>query len=116
MSLSTQLVKNLLTSVCSQDLGNELVTAVNTASGLAALSSHAVVGVIVATNVSQTVDFGVLAVGDVVVYVPAAAGTTHFVTVATAGTLGEAAVVGGLYIALRSTVAMKAAAISRQVF
>jgi hypothetical protein len=116
MSLSTQLVKNLLTSVCSQDLGNELVTATNLGLGLSDLSSHAIVGVIVATNVSQTVDFGVLAVGDIVVYVPAAAGTTHFVTVATAGTLGEAAVVGDLYIALRSLTAMKAAAVSSQVF
>jgi hypothetical protein len=116
MSLSTQLVKNLLSSVCSQDLGNELVTGVNLGVAHSDLSSHAIVGVIVATNVSQTVDFAVLAVGDRVVYIPAAAGNAHFVTVGTAGTLGEAAVVGGLYVALRSMTAAKAAAVSHQVF
>ena len=116
MALSTQLVKNLLTCVCSQDLGNELVTAVNLGKGLSDQAGATVAAVIVATNVSQTVDFGALAVGDRVVYIPAAAGNAHFVTVATAGTLGEAAVVGGLYVALRSTAAMRAAAVSAQVF
>tara|TARA_R100000406_G_scaffold33109_2_gene21683 strand:+ start:247 stop:564 length:318 start_codon:yes stop_codon:yes gene_type:complete len=55
---------------------------------------------IIATNVSQTVDFGSLKVGDIVVVVKPALGTARFVTVSTAGDLGIAAVVGQLYIVL----------------
>lgn len=66
------------------------------------MGSHYVAALIVATNVSQTIDFAQLAAADKVVVVPAAAGNSHFVTVATAGTLGEAAVVGSLYIVLRA--------------
>ena len=43
-----------------------------------------------------------LRVGDQVVVVPASAVNSHFVTVATAGTLPEAAVVGSLYVVLRA--------------
>jgi len=56
---------------------------------------------IIATNVSQTVDFPSLKVGDHVVRIPAVAGGSQFVTVATVGTLGIAAVVGDMYIVLR---------------
>ena len=66
------------------------------------MGSHYCAALIVATATSQTTDFGALAVGDRVVVIPAAAGNSHFVTVTTAGTLGEAAVVGSLYIALRA--------------
>jgi hypothetical protein len=67
-----------------------------------ALLSHFVVMAKLATNVSQTVDFAALAVGDIVVQVAATPGNPAFMTVATAGTLPVAAVVGDLYIALRA--------------
>jgi hypothetical protein len=70
----------------------------------ALLVSHYVVMCKVATNVSQTVDFAALAVGDKVVHIPAVAGNADFTTCATAGTLAVAAVVGDLYIALRAKV------------
>lgn len=56
---------------------------------------------IIATNVSQTIDFPSLKVGDHVLIFRSAAGTTQFLTVVTAGDLGIAAVVGQLYIVLR---------------
>jgi len=65
------------------------------------LGSH-VQDAIVATSVSTTTDFGGLLVGDLLVQIPAAAGTTVFETVVTAGTKPSAAVVGDLYIVLRS--------------
>jgi len=52
---------------------------------------------IIATNVSSTIDFGALQVGDIVIHVPAVAGNSAFTVVATAGTLAVAAVVGDLY-------------------
>ena len=57
---------------------------------------------IVASHVSPTTDLGTLQAGDKVLVIPAAAGNCHFVTVATAGTLPEAAVVGSLYVVLRA--------------
>jgi len=95
MALSQDAVKRLMVGLASADAGNEVASAINR--GLAAL--------IVATSVSQTVDFAALQVGDKVVVVPAAAGNCHFVTVATAGNLGEAAVIGSLYVVLRSPAA-----------
>jgi len=56
---------------------------------------------IIATNVSQTVDFGSLKVGDHIVIILPAAGSAQFVTCAVGGDLGQAAVVGQLYIVLR---------------
>jgi len=55
---------------------------------------------IIATNVSQTVDFGSLKVGDIVVVVKPALGEAQFVSITTAGDLGQAAIVGDLYIVL----------------
>lgn len=57
--------------------------------------------VIVATSISPTTDFGALAAGDKVLVLPAAAGNSSFVTVATDGTLPVPAVVGSLYVVLR---------------
>jgi hypothetical protein len=71
-------------------------------SDIKALLSHFVVAAIVATNVSQTVDFAALVVGDKVIHVPAVAGNSDFSIVATAGTLPAAAVVGDLYVVLRA--------------
>ena len=55
---------------------------------------------IIATNVSQTVDFGSLKVGDIVVVVKPALAEAQFVSITTAGDLGQAAIVGNLYIVL----------------
>lgn len=67
------------------------------------MGSHYIAAAITATAVSQTTDFGALAVGDLVVMIPATAGNADFIgPVATAGTLGQAAVIGNLYIALRA--------------
>lgn len=71
-------------------------------SDIKSLLSHFVIAAIVATNVSQTVDFAALAVGDIVLHLPAVAGNSDFSVVATAGTLPAAAVVGDLYVALRA--------------
>jgi hypothetical protein len=67
-----------------------------------------VANVIVATNVSTTINFGSLQVGDRIIVVPVAdtppAGTTgtYYLTCATAGTLPAAAVVDNLYVVLRA--------------
>lgn len=53
--------------------------------------------VIIATNVSQTIDFGNLEVGDTVL-IGLAAGGVEWTTIAVAGDLGQAAVVGQLYV------------------
>lgn len=101
MAISSTLTKQLQIAVCSQSQGNTLADLINKGEA-AGLASHIVANVIVATNVSQTIDFASLAVGDKVVVIPAAAGNSNFVTVAVAGTLGQAAVVGSLYIVLRA--------------
>lgn len=70
---------------------------------ITALGSHRIAAMIVATSTSQTTDFGALAVGDLVVMIPATAGNADFIgPIATAGTLGQAAVVGNLYMAFRA--------------
>lgn len=102
MALSEKLVKRLQHAVTDQTLGNQLADAVNAGQAASAQLSHLIAAVIVATNVSQTVDFGALEVGDKVLHIPAVAGNSDFVTVATAGTLGVAAVVGDLYVVLRA--------------
>lgn len=99
MALSTQFVKNIMSAVVSQELGNLVADGVN--AGL--LASHVIANVITATNVSTTIDFvGKLSVGDKVVMIPAVAGNSIFYTVATAGTLPAAAVVGNLYVVIRA--------------
>jgi len=105
MALVNQAVKNIMSAVGSQEFGNLVVDGVN--AGL--LASHVIANVIVATNVSTTVDFaGKLAVGDKVIAIPAVAGNSIFYTVATAGTLPAAAVVGTLYVVIRARVAASA--------
>ena len=67
------------------------------------MGSHFIAAMIVATSTSQTVDFGALAVGDLVVMIPATAGNADFIgPIATAGNLGQAAVIGNLYMAFRA--------------
>lgn len=99
MALSNQAVKNLMSAVTSQEFGNLIADGVN--AGL--LASHVLAGAIVATNASQTVDFGSLAVGDIVVQIPLTTpGSTAYHVVATAGTLPVAAVVTSLYLVIRA--------------
>lgn len=87
---------------------NILVDAINAITTKETNYPLSIAGMIVATSTSTTTDFGTLAVGDKVIVVPVPAGTpasttgTYFLTVATAGTLPAAAVVGSLYIVIRS--------------
>ncbi len=81
---------------------NPIVDAVNTLNARVETYPLVVAGAIVATATSQTTDFGSLLVGDKVAMIPATAGNADFITIATAGDLGQAAVVGNLYIVLRS--------------
>lgn len=99
MALSNQAVKNIMSAVVSQEIGNSVADGIN--AGL--LASHVIANVIVATNVSTTIDFaGKLAVADKVIMIPAVAGNSIFYTVATAGTLPAAAIVGNLYVVIRA--------------
>lgn len=104
MALSADAVKRLMIGLASADAGNEVANAVQAGAAVAAQSPVCVVAAIVATAVSQTTDFGVLKVGDKVAMIPATAGNADFITVAVAGDLGQAAVVGNLYLVLRPLV------------
>ena len=55
----------------------------------------------IGTNVSQTIDFTNLKVGDHIVRILPVAGGAVFVTCSVAGDLGVAAVVGALYVVCR---------------
>lgn len=66
------------------------------------LYSKRIAGTIVATSTSTTTNFSSLIVGDIIVVIPATAGNSIFLTCATAGTLPAAAVVGSLYIVIRT--------------
>lgn len=92
--LSLQTVQEILTSLGNQNDGRELVSAINN-------SAWGIPAAIVAAHVSTTTDFAALAVGDLVVHIPAAAGNSIFYSVVTKGTLPAAAVVGDLYIVCR---------------
>ena len=80
----------------------------NTVNSITNTVNFVVANVIVATNVSTTIDFGSLVVGDRIIVVPVAdtppADTTgtYYLTCATAGTLPAAAVVDNLYVVLRA--------------
>ncbi len=102
MALTPQTVTALLVGTASKTAGNEIASALNQGLAAAAQDLYVQPALIVATSVSPTVNFGALTVGDVVVHIPAVAGNSNFLTVATAGTLPAAAVVGDLYIVIRS--------------
>lgn len=101
-ALAENTVKSLILALTDAGRGNEVAVKLNQIDVLAGLTTRTIAATIIATNVSQTIDFGSLIVGDHVVIVPAAAGNAQFVTIATAGTLGQAAVVGSLYVVLRT--------------
>lgn len=102
MALSATTVKNLIVALANQPNANELASAVNDGDAVSAATGLTVAAAITATATSTTTNFGALLVGDLVIAVPAAAGNTIFYTVATAGTLPAAAVVGSLYVVLRA--------------
>jgi hypothetical protein len=105
MSLSSDTSKRIFEAVTDQvKAGPEIVDAINQSEALVAQAAASQAAVIVATSTSQTTNFGALAVGDKVVHIPASAGNAAFYSVATAGTLPVAAVVGDLYIAIRALV------------
>lgn len=94
MILSTKTKRVLEVALANRAAKNEV---------LGALGSHAVAAVVIATSTSQTTDFGALKAGDIVVRVKAGAtGGALFDTVLVDGTNPSAAVVGDLYVALRS--------------
>lgn len=93
--ISAKTAARLLTALASQDSGNEVLSQLNNA-------AFALPAVIVAAHVSTTTDFAALAIGDLVVHIPATAGSASFSKVIASGTLPAAAVVGDLYIAIRS--------------
>lgn len=115
--LTTQTVKNLMSAVLGQTEGNDVATKLNQADALAEGVTHKFVSLIIATNVSQTIDFGILRVGDQVMMIPATAGSADQIgPIAVAGNLGQAAVVGNAYLVFRSVVTPLAAAVTSEKF
>jgi len=104
-TISSDTNTRLSIALTKSDAGNEVANALNNALAQSSQNPWCLPAVIVATNVSQTIDFGALAVGDLVVHIPASAGNAQKLVISTAGTLGVAAVVGDLYIVLRAFVA-----------
>lgn len=111
MALSNSTARALLQAVASQPAGNEIATLLNNIDAIDGQSNFTLANVIVATNVSTTIDFGSLVVGDKVVMIPAVAGNSIFYTVAVAGTLPAAAIVGNLYLVMRAVVYPSASAV-----
>lgn len=109
--LSDNLVKRLMHALTDQTLAKELVDAVNQHDAHLTQSAKMVIAAIVATNVSQTIDFAALKIGDQVLMIPATAGNADLITITVAGDLGQAAVVGNIYVVLRAFVAPAASAV-----
>lgn len=118
MPLSSDIVKQLAIALTSADSANDMADVINESQAVSALSAPArvIAAAIVATATSTTTDFGELVVGDLVGILPATAGNAQFVTVAVAGTLPQAAVVGSLYLALRVPAAAAAVPASNVKF
>ncbi len=102
MALSTSAVRNLIVALANQPNANEVASAINNGAAVSAATGLSIPAAIIATATSPTTDFAALAVGDLVVVIPATAGNAIFYTVATAGTLPVDAVVGRLYVVLRA--------------
>jgi hypothetical protein len=111
MAISNSTAQRLIVGLASQSAGNEVATLLNNIDVFDQQSSHSIASLIVATAVSPTTDFGALRVGDRVVMIPAVAGNSIFYTVATAGTLPAAAIVGNMYIVLRAIVLPSASSV-----
>lgn len=105
-TLSTKAIHQLGRALGDRGLGEEVATVLQKAASAAETAQGstlwAVANAITATAVSQTTDFGSLRVGDKVVMIPAVAGNADFIgPIAVLGDLGQAAVVGNLYLVLR---------------
>lgn len=98
MSISTKTAQRIITAVASTTAGNEVITALNNA----ASATQSIALAVVATSTSTTTNFTTLLKGDLLIHIPATAGSAAFETVATNGTKPSAAVVGDLYVALRA--------------
>lgn len=99
--LTQKSVNALATALCNNTASEDVAHKLNTADALATQGPVVIAAMIVATAVSQTTDFGALLAGDKVIMIPATAGSADFITVADDGDLGQAAVVGNLYLVLR---------------
>jgi len=95
MALSLSSAKRLMIALASQPEGNEVAGILNN-------SSFGIPAAIIATNVSTTLNFSALAVGDILVHIPHTAGNAAFESIVTAGTKPSAAVVGDLYLVIRA--------------
>jgi hypothetical protein len=102
MALTADTTYRTKIALADKAAGEDLVAAVEAGQAVAAQTASTVAAAIVATATSTTTDFATLKVGDLVCQIPATAGNAQKLVVATAGTLPEAAVVGDLYIVLRS--------------
>lgn len=100
--LSEALVRRLMHAVTDQALARELVDTINQVDAFKDQSARVIAAAIVATATSQTTDFGALRVGDQVLMIPATAGNADLITITTIGDLGQAAVVGNIYLVLRA--------------
>jgi len=106
--VSSDTAKRLVESLTSPAAGNEILNILNKSAQGQSQASWSIPAAIVAAHTSTTTDFAALAVGDLLIHIPAVAGNAVFETVATAGTKPSAAVVGDLYIALRAIPAVPA--------
>ncbi len=103
--LSADAVKRLQVATASKEAGNELADAVNKGEAHAVQGPVVVAAAIQATATSQTTDFGALKVGDKVAMIAATPGNADYITISVAGDLGQAAVIGNLYLVFRPFVA-----------
>lgn len=116
--LSSNAVSRMITALGDSsspevaNAGNEVVTAINNGNAAAVAAGFYIPVAIVAAHISSTTDFAALVVGDYVVHTPATAGNSAFFTVATAGTLPAAAVVGDLYVVIRQSALPAASAVA----
>lgn len=101
MALSDDAKNRLFLAIASREAGDEVTAGVQAGVSAAGQFKYAIAGAIVGTSTSTTTDFGALKAGDYVMQIPATAGNAQFLTVATAGTLPEAGIVGDLYVVLR---------------
>jgi hypothetical protein len=109
-ALSEDARRRVIHAIGDRAIGADIVDKLNAGDAGASQDLFPTRNVIVATNVSATIDFASLAVGDRILILPAAAGNSQFVTCAVAGTLPQAAVVGSLYVVLRAFAPAAAAA------
>ena len=100
MTLPADLTKHLASALTSQAHANSLVDAVN--AGSAVVGTHLVAGLVKATSTSTTTDWASLAVGDKVLQISTTPGNPDMMTVVTAGTLPQAAVIDDHYLVFRA--------------